>query len=244
MKRPVAQRFSWSVVGSPSGSLPDRNYLGDCCPTGKAPSSPGAICCHDPLQVLDRGELDGQPALAAAESDPAPGCPAGPTAGRPGRRAPPSCSGPWPAGGRRPGRRRRPRSPRPSAPTAPRPRSAGPAAPSPPSRPGRAGRARGRPTAHPRRAGAAPAGAAAAAAGCWRSAGASDRSGGQLVVGAAEVVQQLLVGRGLLERVELAAVQVLQQGVPQQVVLGGLPDDGRHGCPGRPAGWPASAARP
>ena len=67
---------------------------------------------------------------------------------------------------------------------------------------------------------------------------------GQLVVGAAEVVQQLLVGGGLLQRVELAAVQVLQQGVAQQVVVGRVPDDGRDRRPGRPAGRPASGARP
>jgi hypothetical protein len=46
-------------------------------------------------------------------------------------------------------------------------------------------------------------------------------------VGGAELVQQLLVGRGLLERVELLAVQVLQQRVAQHVVVGGLADDGR-----------------
>jgi hypothetical protein len=56
--------------------------------------------------------------------------------------------------------------------------------------------------------------------------GAAD-PGGELVVGAAEVVQQLLVGRTLLERVELAAVQVLQQRVAQQVVVGGVPHDRR-----------------
>ena len=51
--------------------------------------------------------------------------------------------------------------------------------------------------------------------------------GGELVVGAAEVVQQLLVGRRLFQRVELTAVQVLQQGVTQQVVVVGVLDDGR-----------------
>ena len=53
--------------------------------------------------------------------------------------------------------------------------------------------------------------------------------GGELVVGAAEVLEQLLVCRGLLERVQLAAVQVLQEGVAQQVVVVGLLDDGRDG---------------
>ena len=51
--------------------------------------------------------------------------------------------------------------------------------------------------------------------------------GGQLVVGAAEVLEQLAVGRRLLQRVELGAVQVLQQRVAQHVVVAGLPDDGR-----------------
>ena len=56
--------------------------------------------------------------------------------------------------------------------------------------------------------------------------GAAD-AGGQLLVRAAEVVEQLLVGGRLLERVQLAAVQVLQQGVAQQVVVVGVPDDRR-----------------
>ena len=37
--------------------------------------------------------------------------------------------------------------------------------------------------------------------------------GGQLIMGAAEVVQQLLICRRLFKSVELAAVQVLQEGV-------------------------------
>ena len=74
-------------------------------------------------------------------------------------------------------------------------------------------------------------------------AGAADAAG-QLVVGAAEVLEQLLVGGRLLERVQLAAVQVLQQGVAQQVVVVGLLDDRRDGRPGRPPGWRASGARP
>ena len=49
---------------------------------------------------------------------------------------------------------------------------------------------------------------------------------GELVVRAAEVLEQLLVGRRLLEGVELAAVEVLQQRVAQQVVVVGLLDDG------------------
>src|SRR5699024_11263969 len=35
----------------------------------------------------------------------------------------------------------------------------------------------------------------------------------ELVLGASEVVEQLLVGSGFLERVQLGAVQVLQQGI-------------------------------
>ena len=66
--------------------------------------------------------------------------------------------------------------------------------------------------------------------------------GGQLVVRAAEVVEQLLVCGGLLERVQLAAVQVLQEGVAQEVVVVGLLDDGRHrGLAGLLAGPPAGA---
>ena len=51
--------------------------------------------------------------------------------------------------------------------------------------------------------------------------------GGQLVVRAAEVLEQLLVGGRLLERVQLGAVQVLQQRVAEQVVVAGLPHDRR-----------------
>ena len=51
---------------------------------------------------------------------------------------------------------------------------------------------------------------------------------GQLVVGAAEVLQQLVVGVGLLQRVELGAVQVLQQGVAQHDVVAARPHDRRQ----------------
>ena len=62
---------------------------------------------------------------------------------------------------------------------------------------------------------------------------------GELLVGAAEVVEQLLVGGRLLERVELGAVQVLQQRVAQQGVVAGLPDDRRDGVePGLLGGPP------
>jgi len=45
--------------------------------------------------------------------------------------------------------------------------------------------------------------------------------GSQLVLGAAEVVQQLLVSRSLFKCVELTAVQVLKEGVTKQVVVAG-----------------------
>ena len=65
----------------------------------------------------------------------------------------------------------------------------------------------------------------------------------ELLVGGAEVVEQLLVGRGLLERVELLAVQVLDQGVPEQVVVLRLLDDGADlGQPGALGGAPAAFA--
>src|SRR5690606_4829574 len=50
----------------------------------------------------------------------------------------------------------------------------------------------------------------------------------ELLLGAAEVVEQLLVRGGLLERVELRAVQVLQQGVAQQVGVVRLADVRGH----------------
>jgi hypothetical protein len=57
-------------------------------------------------------------------------------------------------------------------------------------------------------------------------------------VGAAEVVQHLLVGRSLLQWVQLCAVQVLQEGVAQQVVVLRTPHDGgdrrQPGGPGSP----------
>ena len=66
----------------------------------------------------------------------------------------------------------------------------------------------------------------------------------QLVVGAPEVVEQLLVGGRLLERVELGPVQVLQQRVAQQGVVGRLADDRRDGLEPGLLRRPASAARP
>ena len=67
---------------------------------------------------------------------------------------------------------------------------------------------------------------------------------GQLLVRHAELLEQLLVGGGLLQRVELDPVDVLQQRVAQQRVVGGVADDGRDACRVRPAGPPASRRSP
>ena len=65
----------------------------------------------------------------------------------------------------------------------------------------------------------------------------------ELLVGGAEVVEQLLVGRRFLKGVELLAVQVLHQGVPQQVVVLRLLDDGADlGQPGPLGGTPPPLA--
>ena len=50
----------------------------------------------------------------------------------------------------------------------------------------------------------------------------------QLLVCGAELLQQLLVGRCLFQWVELLAVQVLQQGVAQQRVVGGFAHNSRY----------------
>ena len=97
----------------------------------------------------------------------------------------------------------------------------------------------------PRRPGAAPAAGSRSSRRVLRDlrARAADPAG-QLLVGAAEVVEQLLVGGRLLQRVELRAVQVLQQRVAQQVVVGRVADDRGDRARARPAARPASAARP
>ena len=63
-------------------------------------------------------------------------------------------------------------------------------------------------------------------------------------MGGREVIEQLLVGGRLLQRVELLPVQVLQQRVPQQVRR--RPSPARWpGSASRPASWrPATGARP
>ena len=63
----------------------------------------------------------------------------------------------------------------------------------------------------------------------------------QLLVRAAEVVEELLVGGGLLQRVELRPVEVLQERVPQHVLVVGAPDDGRDGGLPRLPGGPQPA---
>ena len=67
---------------------------------------------------------------------------------------------------------------------------------------------------------------------------------GELVMGGAELLQQLLVGGRLFQRVQRLAVQVLQQGIAQQRVVGGVANDRRDGRRGRPPGRPASRRSP
>ncbi len=47
----------------------------------------------------------------------------------------------------------------------------------------------------------------------------------QLFVGSAKVLKELLVRCCFFQRVQLAAVQVFQQGIPQKVIIGGVTDD-------------------
>ena len=49
----------------------------------------------------------------------------------------------------------------------------------------------------------------------------------QLLVGASEVIQQLLIGVRLFKRVQLASVQIFQERIAQHVVVVGLAHDGR-----------------
>ena len=66
---------------------------------------------------------------------------------------------------------------------------------------------------------------------------------GELLVGAGEVLEQLAVGRRLLQRVELGAVEVLQEGVAQHVGVLGLAHDRRdRGQPGLLGGPPSTLA--
>ena len=62
-------------------------------------------------------------------------------------------------------------------------------------------------------------------------------------MGGAEIVKELLVRCGLFERIELLAVQVLDQGVPEELVVLGLLDDRADlGQPGSLAGPPPPLA--
>ena len=66
---------------------------------------------------------------------------------------------------------------------------------------------------------------------------------GDLLVGEAEVLDQLLVGRRLLERVEVLAVEVLDQRLLERVGVVDRPDDRRDGLEPGPLRPPATAAR-
>ena len=206
----------------------------------------GVDQADDPLQVGKRGELDGDPALALAEVDLDPGLqpvrePGGEVGQRRARSA--GCGEPA-AGGSEPRSptatiSSRPRTEMPSATTRPASRSWTSASSTAEQGAGVPGRehAGGHPPLHGRGELEQPQRVAD-----LRPAAADP--GGQLLVRAAEVVEQLLVGGRLLERVQLGAVQVLQQRVAEQVVVAGLPDDRRDDGRGRPPGWPASGARP
>src|SRR5215831_6313970 len=47
----------------------------------------------------------------------------------------------------------------------------------------------------------------------------------KLLVRRLEVIEQLLIGRGFLQRIQLLPVEVLHQRVPQHLIVGRLPDD-------------------
>ena len=73
--------------------------------------------------------------------------------------------------------------------------------------------------------------------------GAPDAAG-ELLLRDAEVLEQLLVGGRLFERVQLRAMQVLQQRVAEQMLVGGVADDGGDRVEARPHGLRACGARP
>src|SRR5438876_504539 len=65
----------------------------------------------------------------------------------------------------------------------------------------------------------------------------------QFLMGSTEIVKELLVRSGLFERIELLPVQVLDQGVPEELVVLGLLDDRADlGQPGSLAGPPPPLA--
>ena len=65
--------------------------------------------------------------------------------------------------------------------------------------------------------------------------------GRDLVVGEAEVLDELLVGGGLLERVEVVAVEVLDQRLLERGGVVGLADERRDGLEADPPGRPPAA---
>ena len=67
--------------------------------------------------------------------------------------------------------------------------------------------------------------------------------GGDLLVGEAELLDELLVGGRLLERVEVRAVEVLDEGLLERGGVVEHLDEGRDRGRARPGGPPASAAR-
>lgn len=52
-------------------------------------------------------------------------------------------------------------------------------------------------------------------------------AGCELFLGDAEILEQLLVGRCLFQRVQLGAVQVLEERIAQEVLVGGVTHNGR-----------------
>ena len=66
---------------------------------------------------------------------------------------------------------------------------------------------------------------------------------GHLLVGQLEVLDQLLVGRGLLQRRQVLTVQVLDECPLDQTEVVGVANDGRDRRRGRPGAPPASGAR-
>src|SRR5690606_23312336 len=63
-------------------------------------------------------------------------------------------------------------------------------------------------------------------------------AGRELLVGAVEVLEQLLVGGRLLEGVELSPVEVLEERVAQEVVVLDVADDRRDGLAAGELGRP------
>ena len=64
---------------------------------------------------------------------------------------------------------------------------------------------------------------------------------GQLLLGDVELLEQLLVGGRLFQRVQVGPMDVLQQRVPEQVGVLGAPDDRRDGADAGPLRGPPTA---